>query len=115
MRNILIYIGLVVFILSCGQKRELVKNTWIVIDGTFMGRPIEFHSTDLLKFTDRTGSEIKNLNFSKDQTIVLPGINSPNISARWVIEDDKVRFSVDSIRYSIYSTIDSDLSFLDTS
>ncbi len=115
MRRTLIYIGLIILLSTCGQKNELMKNSWLVVDGTYMGQPIEFRNTDLLKFSDRNGNEIKSLNFSKDGTIGLPGINSPNISAKWVIEDGQVRFSADSTRYSIYNTIDSDLSFLDTS
>lgn len=115
MRHILIYIGLMLLLSTCGQRRELIKNNWLVVDGTYMGQPIEFHSTDLIKFSDRYGNEIKNLNFSKDGTIGLPGINSPNISAKWTIEDGQIRFSVDLTRYSIYNTIDSDLSFLDAS
>ena len=115
MRHTLICIGLIIFLSTCGQKSELIKNSWLVVDGTYMGQPIEFHSTDLLKFSDRYGNEIKSLNFSKDGTVGLPGINSPNISARWIVTDGQIIFSVDSARYSIYNTIGTDLSFLDTS
>ena len=115
MRHTLIYIGLIILLSTCGQKSELIKNSWVIVDGNYMGQPIEFHITDLLKFSDRNGSEIKSFNFSKDGTVGLPGINSPNISAKWTVADGQIIFSVDSTRYSIYNTIDSDLSFLDTS
>lgn len=97
---------------TCGQKDELIKNNWLVVDGTYMGQPIEFHSTDSIKFFDNYGNEIKSLNFSKNGTIDLPGINSPNISAKWTIREGKITFSVDSVRYAIYNRID--ISFLDT-
>lgn len=110
-----IFIGLIFLLSTCGQRRVLLENNWHVVDGTYMGQPIEFHNTDLIKLYDQYGNEIRSLNFSKNGTIELPGINSPNISARWTIDDGQIRFSVDSMRYAIYNTIELNLSFLDAS
>jgi hypothetical protein len=90
---------------SCGQREELIDNNWILIGGTLQGQEIEFKSTDRIVFTDQDGQIIRSLNFNKDKTIILPGINSGNIAARWAIEDDRIYFSVDSMRYPL-STFD---------
>src|SRR6185295_11468627 len=85
---------------SCGQRDVLVDNNWILIGGTFQGQKIEFKSTDRIFFTDKNGQIIGSLNFTKDERIILPGINSSNISARWTIEKGKLCFSIDSVKYA---------------
>ena len=115
MRYFTLYSGLIILLCACGQRSELINNTWVLIDGTMNGQPIKFKSTDIVIFSNRDGKEIQCLNFSKDETIILPGINSPKISAKWKIIDDKIYLSVDSSEYYIYNTNTSDLSFLDTS
>jgi hypothetical protein len=92
---------LILFMSACGQREVLVDNNWILIGGTFKGKTIEFETTDPIVFTDQDGQVIKWLNFDEDQTIILPGINSRNISARWAAEGNEIRFSIDSMRYSI--------------
>src|SRR5688500_11734068 len=87
------------FVSSCGQRDVLVDNNWILVGGTFQGKGIEFKSTDRIFFTDQNGHVIRSLNFSKDETIILPGINSSNIRAKWTSEGNEIRFSIDSMRY----------------
>ena len=59
----------------------------------------------MILYTDENGQTIRSLNFGKDQTIILPGINSSNIQARWAMDGDLIRFSIDSMRYP-FSTFD---------
>jgi hypothetical protein len=94
-------IFLVVF--ACGQRDVLVENSWILIGGTFKDKEIEFKSTERIFFTDQNGQIIRSLNFGKDQTIILPGINSSNIQAKWTMEGRSIRFFIDSMRYPFSS------------
>lgn len=72
---------LVAVLCNCGQRNELIKNQWTVFDGTYKGQAIQFRSTDLVVIADQSGNEIQYLNFLENETIILPGINSPkNIS-----------------------------------
>jgi len=88
---------------SCGQREVLVDNSWILIGGTFKGKLIEFKSTDRAFFTDKNGRVIRSLHFSEDETILLPGINSSDISARWTSKGNEICFSIDSMKYSMGS------------
>jgi hypothetical protein len=100
------YLVLIFLVSACGRGEVLlVDNNWILIGGMFEGRKIDFKSTDRIFLTDQNGEVIHSFNFSEDQTIILPGINSNNISARWTIEENKIHFSIDSMRYP-FSTFD---------
>jgi hypothetical protein len=96
---------LILLVSACGQRDVLTENTWILIGGTFHGKQIDFHTTDDIVLTS-VGNEPL-LQFGKDENIILPGINSANISARWTITDGKIHFSIDSTRYSyLHRTVD---------
>jgi hypothetical protein len=92
---------LVIFLVAsaCGQRDVLIESNWILIGGTYENKRIEFKNTDRILFIDQNGQVIRSLDFGKDRTIILPGINSSNIQARWTMDGDLIRFSIDSMRY----------------
>src|SRR5688572_9676837 len=91
------FFGFFFLVTACGQRDVLVDNRWILIGGTIKNYKIEFNTIDQINFTDQNGKIIRSLNFGKDQTIILPGINSSSIQAKWTLEGDLIRFSIDSM------------------
>jgi hypothetical protein len=113
MKNFILFLLVTLFVCNCDNRKELTKHTWIIVGGTYQKNPIQFHSTDVLKFVDHDGQEILYLNFSEDGTTTLPGINSPDISAKWTIVESKIHFSIDSSWFYINYREPVDLSFLE--
>jgi hypothetical protein len=96
----------ITFVVSaCGQRDVLIENNWILIGGTFKDKGIEFKSTGPVFLTEQNGQIIRSLNFDEDQTIILPGINSGDIRAKWAMERDSIRFFIDSTHYT-FDTFD---------
>lgn len=75
MKDIVSFLGPVVFISSCGQRDVLVENQWIIIDGTYKNGVINFQSTQAVLLADSEGHEIKSLDF-----LMLVQISSKFIS-----------------------------------
>jgi hypothetical protein len=105
MRILFSFLTVLFLVSACGQREVLVDNSWILIGGTFQGKRIEFKSTDRIFFSDQNGQIIRSLNFNRDETIILPGINSSNLQATWITDGDLIRFSIDSMSYP-FSTFD---------
>lgn len=83
--------------ISCDQKEVLLKNGWFIIDGKYQGQRIEFNTLARVKLIYKQGSE--RIDFYQDGNIDLPGIQSPSISAKWIINGSHVKFDVDSSKY----------------
>lgn len=86
---------LFLLVAACGQKDVLLDYKWIVIDGTYMGKPIQFQNTAMVQLVDEQGNAIKELLFSKNARISLPGINTPILSATWKVQGDRIDFTID--------------------
>lgn len=96
MRITIRFWGLFLFLSTCGQRDVLVDNGWILIGGIYHRNQIEFRSTNQIILSDKYGHPILHLNFSEDETIILPGINSPNLRARWTTDGNKISFIITS-------------------
>jgi hypothetical protein len=110
-KKIVAYLFLFLLVASCVQKEVLLECRWIVIDGTYLGKPIQFQNTATVQLVDEQGDPIKYLLFSKNARVSLPGIHTPNISALWKVEDDRIDFILNSSPNDY--DISFDLSFLD--
>jgi hypothetical protein len=84
---------------SCSQEDALMERSWIVDQCEHLGSPIEFRSTDLFQIADVNGNVNAHLNFSKDGTIGIPGIDCPNMRGLWRLENDSLVLELDSARY----------------
>jgi hypothetical protein len=94
---------LLLILLACDRRTSLIDNSWILVAGTMDGKPIAFESTERLFLINQNGEIIRQLDFYEDQTISLPGIHSNNISAIWTLEEEKIRFSIDSSSYLMFA------------
>jgi len=89
-------LSLLLLLSTCGQKDVLMDNGWILIGGIYQGKQIEFKSTNQAFLSGTNGEPNRNLYFSEDETIILPGINSHNLRARWTTDGDKISFIITS-------------------
>jgi hypothetical protein len=94
---------------SCHKHIDITNVCWNITEGYFNGKKIDFRSTDKLQLVDINGKVIPSLFFNKDGRISLPGINCPDICAKWKISDGFLVFTVDSLiyQYIITDEIDS--------
>ena len=83
---------------ACGQREVLIRNSWVLIGGTNQGKPIEFSSNDRVRMFTTDSQNRPSLFFNEDETIILPGINSHDISARWTTDGNEISFALDSNR-----------------
>lgn len=105
---ILIFFGCI----SCNYRRDALQNgSWIIEEGYYNGKRIEFKSTNLLQLANVNGDILISLKFFEDGTITLPGINSSDIRAKWDLIDGKLTLRIDSAEYS--SIYDKDLVWKD--
>ncbi len=89
-----------IILLSCSLERELVKGNWIIFEGIYLNKNIEFKSTDLLQVANANGYIHANLDFFEDGSVILPGISCSNIRAQWKIIDKRLIMVIDSAHYN---------------
>ncbi len=93
-----------IIILSCSNKKEkLVGHTWAITEGIYKDQKIEFIDNSsiviLEKYNDLHNSNPK-LYFSENGKIILPGINSKDIYAKWTLVNDLIKIELDTLKYN---------------
>jgi len=84
---------------SCSHEDALTERSWIIDKGAYLGNSIAFRSTDAFQFADANGNVNAYLDFAKDGSIGIPGINCPNMRGLWRLENDSIVLTLDSARY----------------
>lgn len=81
MKIFLAIILLIIIFASCNREKELIKDRWIVIDGTYKGKPIIFGHGE--RYTDNKELIPSSLFFFENHGAQLPGIECKVIYANW--------------------------------
>lgn len=100
MRRIVVLVVFIAIILSCNERNKLFEGRWIIIEGFYKNKKIEFLSTNLIRVSDNKGNINPILDFFENGKILLPGINSNDVRANWKVADDKLFFYIDSAKYN---------------
>lgn len=112
MKNFIPYpLCLILVLASCGQKDVLEDNRWVVVRASLNKQPMEVYATGM-SLANRDNQQT--FGFSEDGEILLPGLGTLPVRARWKIVDDKIHFTIDSGRYYLYASGQADLSRLST-
>ena len=82
-----------------------MSHNWNIIEGIYENQNIDFNNTSDIQMVNLDGTQKVDLYFSDKNKISLPGINSSNIRAIFEIQNDSIRFVLDTIKYNFVHRI----------
>ncbi len=100
MTKYIIPLLIVLFLSSCSTNQKLTDGSWLISEAYHNDQKVEFVSKDYLVLVGQDGKPDLDIRFSKDGTIILPGINSSSIRGLWKIQNKQLYLSIDTAKYN---------------
>jgi len=85
---------------SCTQiNKEDISGVWVINKATFNGTPVEMASKTIRRYVPTFLKNKFTLIFLSNSTVDFPGINTKDVPCKWLIKNDKLYISFDTLRF----------------